>query len=156
MIDLDEIFAEGNYIGVKKEDGNKVYYHRYGVTTERYLNCYRNENLEDKNDDEWFVYKVIRLNNEGKITNVIFDRNRDLNPMPKIENGMKLYVDNECYDEPQIGIVVNNKIYYQDGGWDYVINKDFPDNCIYDNIIAIYDDGYGFNYKEKGPIWTKY
>ena len=148
--DYDKLFAVGNYIGTKNEDTGKVYYHL--INEDDPFDSYQNDALRSYILGSWLVWRIIKLNDNGEITEVVFDRQRDMpKPRPKLENGMFVRITDEADPFDDYGVVVGDKIVYRTGGW-----CDVEDEIPY--IVAVWDNARCFDecgsstYK---PIWEK-
>lgn len=143
MWDYDELFSEGNIVGltqsIKNITHNFIVFpkEQWGETNSVDWNLYKNENLEK------FGFKIqyiIKINNKGEISKVIFNRERDLpEPIPKIEDGMFIRVcDKNNYNKDNsLGYIDlnRNKIIFQDGSYKEV---DRISKWLYKRITEIY------------------
>ena len=106
MWNYDNLFADGNIIGIKNCYRDKVFNNVVDVTTSvTWLEGYKNKELSCKNqyvdvDDkikhgyttDFEIQYIIRLDKHGNVVEKLFDRERDMRPepepMPELENGM--------------------------------------------------------------------
>ena len=142
MIDYDMLFAEGNFVALKNTENKEIYYHFVEPYEKGKINWdeYYNKDLsrttqvwygDDKYCNTTFqVMYIAKLNFDDKIISVLYDRNEGVNkaiknPMPKLLTGyfVELY---EGEDENKLGTIIGDKIIYQDGGFDYLV--EFDDN----------------------------
>lgn len=165
---LFEYLVDGCYIGVENIRTGETYYHLYNETDpENDWQIYDNENFCWKFGG-WQIKKIIMINNEGMISKVIWERQKEL---PELKTGMIVYVDvnnkkNDWYEDcADYGIIVNDYIIYQKRGYDHVKDivvdtnqalkdPDFDGLCL--TKIWSKDIGcYGFDaVKDAKPIWT--
>lgn len=159
MWDYDKLFAEGNVVGLKNVSLNKIFNH--GVTSKKYWN--------DDNEINWDYYKnnvlgrsnfiiqyIIRLDEHGNVIEKLFDREADMpKPMPELETGMFVRVDE--YGDSLIGFVdaENNHVIYQDGDYDFIDDDDINSWGIASKIVEVYDkDTCAFNFCDEDTlIW---
>ena len=151
--DYDKLFAVGNYIGVKNPNSKKIMYEpiEYDDVYDWY--DYKNENLTSSLDKNWIVYRIIQLNNEGEITNVVFDREKDMpKPMPELKTGMFVDVKGSG-----LGVVVSNKVVYRDGGFDFCnLKDDLYDSNVNDSIVKVWENCNSFaGCLNQKPDWEK-
>lgn len=102
--------------------------------------------------DNNFV-KMIGYDAEGK-AHVLFDVTKENNdtekaPMPKLETGMFIRLENDRNKETKIGFVYNDCIIWQDGGWDKV--RDIHENEYWNNTKD--DFTYLTIYEVKAPYF---
>lgn len=124
MWDYDKLFAEGNIVGIKILSSNKVYNYvvdNRSIGNNNFWSYYKNNNLRDKDDNDFEIQYIIRLDEHGDAIEKIFDRDKDIpKPMPELETGMFVAViDNKNMFETTLGYVdaINNRIVYQDGSY---------------------------------------
>ena len=142
MWDYDKLFANNNVIGIKVLSSNNIY--NYVVDSRKPSNniwaYYKNRELKDKDDSGFEIQYIIRLDEHGNVVEKLFDRERDmkpeLKPMPELETGMFVRVEDEG-----LGYVDtrNNRIVYQHGGYD-VLDGDEYFPYVIPKIIKIYSE----------------
>lgn len=148
MWDYDKLFAENNVVGLTIEDGEKVY--NQVVSNPDYWNDGQNVNWDLYKNNQLSSYEetgfkfeiqyIIRLDEHGNVVEKLFDRERDMKsetkPMPELETGMFVRVEDEC-----LGYVdtKNNRIVYQHGGYD-VLNADEYFLNVLPKIIEVYSE----------------
>ena len=177
MWDFDKLFAKGNVIGVKNCYKNKIFPTLIdNITSTTWLNIFKNNNLCCKDQyvhidgvvytTDFEVQYIIRLDKHGNVVERLFDRERDIpkdEPMPELKTGMfgkaLFYNKNGEYEEDDelFGkfVVLNDKIVYQNGGWDnlegllnnYNLNK--KNNP---QIVEIYEQPKSFRDANQ-PLW---
>ena len=161
MWDYDKLFANNNVVGIKVLSSNNIY--NYVVDSREPENniwsYYKNSNLKDKDNSDFEIQYIIRLDEHGNVVEKLFDREVDMKlepePMPKLETGMFVRVKN--YNETKLGIIYTeaNHIIYQDGGYDFVYEDEIMGKGIYSQIVEIYNqDACAFDYCEDDVlIW---
>lgn len=120
MWDYDKLFAEGNVVGLRNKQQNRIfpspvcgreYWGKEGYVDWR---DYYNESLsttEDKNQKYTFeIMYVVRLDKHGNVVEKLFDRDRDMEPepMPELKTGM--FIKLKKYEEIKMGVVYAEKI----------------------------------------------
>lgn len=157
MWNYDKLFANGNIIGIKILSSNNIY--NYVVDSRQPLNniwsYYKNNTLTDKDDSDFEIQYIIRLDEHGNVVEKLFDRDTDMpKPMPKLETGMFVRVGE--HKDNMLGFIdaENNHIIYQDGGYDF-INSDGIFDGVASAIIEVYGkDTLGFSYcRNDEVIW---
>lgn len=160
MWDYDKLFAKGNIIGVKVISSNNIY--NYVVDSRKPLNniwsYYKNSDLKDKDDSDFEIKYIIRLDEHGNVIEKLFDREVDMpKPMPELETGMFIRVNS--YEKSNLGFVdaENNHVIYQDGGYDFIEDDDINGRGIASKIVEVYGkDTCAFNFcTEDDLIWRK-
>ena len=166
MWDYDKLFADGNVIGIKNCYRDKVFNNVVDVTTSViWLEGYKNEELscEDQYVDvddkikhgyttDFEIQYIIRLDEHGNVVEKLFDRERDMKsetkPMPELETGMFVRVENEGLGYVDIR---NNRIVYQLEGYDDINGE----SEIISDIIEVYGkESCSFNgCMVDKPIW---
>ena len=162
MFDYDKLFAEGNIIGLRNKELDYIFVHRiYSKDIQKVLKD------EDTAFVNWDNYKNERLAifdmeiawiatyDENYCSfEVIFNREKDMpKELPEIKDGMFVHItDGEDYDSG-LGVVVGDKIVYQDGGFD-MVDTVLGNTFFY--IDKIWNCKYGFDYVGDGNlIWSK-
>lgn len=155
MWDYDKLFAEGNVIGIKVLSSNKIY--KYVVDNESignnsFWSYYKNDILSDRDDSDFEIQYIIRLDEHGDVVEKLFDRDRDMaKPMPKLETGMFVRVENEG-----LGFIdaENNHVIYRSGSYDLIDDEGYVSG-IASKIVEIYsENACGFSYcNEDVLIW---
>lgn len=167
MWDYDKLFAEGNVVGLRNKQQNRIfpspvcgreYWGKEGYVDWR---DYYNESLsttEDKNQKYTFeIMYVVRLDKHGNVVEKLFDREEaDMpKPMPELETGMFIRVNS--YEKSNLGFVnaENNHVIYQDGGYDFIDDDDINGYGIASKIVEVYDkDTCAFNFCDEDTlIW---
>lgn len=167
MWDYDKLFAEGNVVGLRNKQQNRIfpspvcgreYWGKEGYVDWR---DYYNESLsttEDKNQKYTFeIMYVVRLDKHGNVVEKLFDRDRDMEPepMPELKTGM--FIKLKKYEEIKMGVVYaeKNHVIYQEGGYDFIYDDEIMNNGIVADIIEVYnEDACSFNYCDKDVlIW---
>ena len=154
-VDRSRLFVDGVYIGIKNNRYNGVIYYPYSTydNSLEWLDEYNNECLSynGRPDCKTYVQRIICLDNDGAITALLFDRERD---MVEATNGQFVKVCHNILSKQWttsvLGVVVDERIVYEDGEWD----------CLGDvtpYLIGIYDTGGGFdcgrNPSENDIVW---
>lgn len=168
MWDYDKLFAEGNVVGLRNKQQNRIfpspicgkeYWGREGYVDWRE---YCNESLsstEDENQEYTFeIMYVVRLDEKGNVVERLFDREEDMpNPMPELETGMFVRVYSWSGNHLGFVDVENNHVIYQDGGYDYIEDDEINGHGIISKITEVYSkDACSFNYCcEDEVIWKK-
>lgn len=166
MWDYDKLFAEGNVVGLRNKQQNRIFPSpvcgREYWGKEWYVDWreYYNESLsttEDKNQEYTFeIMYVVCLDEHGNVAEKLFDRETDM-PMPELETGMFVLVD--TWGGAKLGFVdaEHNHVVYQESGYDYIDDDDINGRGIASKIIAVYDKNTrAFNFCTKDNlIWSK-
>lgn len=141
MWDYDKLFAEGNIVGIKVLSSNKFYNYivdNRNINNNSFWSYYKNDTLSDKDDSDFEIQYIIRLDEHGNVVERLFDREVDIpKPMPELETGMFVLIFNYDHTETRLGYInaEKNMIIYQSGGWDYInenedeILKVYSNNC---------------------------
>ena len=166
MWDYDKMFADGNVIGIKVLSSNKFYNYivdnrNINNNNNSFWSYYKNNNLRDKDDNDFEIQYIIRLDEHGNVVEKLFDRKRDMKPkpepMPELETGMFVRVN--TYDGSHIGFVdaENNHVIYQEGGYDFIDDDDINGYGIASKIVEVYSkDTCAFDFcTEDDLIWRK-
>lgn len=166
-MDYEKLFAEGNVVAIKNIYQNKVYIHQVRDTQsfkDKFGKFYNSDmakrNCSVHNGEYWtdfIILYIAKVDEYGNMTK-IFDRTRDI-VMPKIEDGDFVKVmpfeeknGNKISKEFEglfgYGVVIKNKIYYQNGGYDNldeVLSGEGDCPGMYIRIVEIYKNRSGFN-----------
>ena len=143
MWDYDKLFAEGNVVGIKVLDSNRFYNYivdNSNIVNNSFWSYYKNDTLSDKDDSDFEIQYIIRLDEHGNVVEKLFDRERDMKPepepMPELETGMFVRVEDEG-----LGYVDtrNNRIVYQHGGYDVLDEDEYLPNVVL-KIIEVYSE----------------
>lgn len=169
MWNYDELFTEGNVIGIKLFNSviNEVVSQKsqWGINNKEDWEIFWNNELKS---GEAKIQYIIRLDDNGNVIEKLFDRTRDMKP--ELKTGMFVKVAwydidtdkdikgfKDYYDRQGFGIVIleQNKIYYQHGGsdaLDRILSSDLRHGA---NIVEVYKIGlYGFDVcNENNCIW---
>lgn len=137
MWNFDELFAEGNVVGVKGKHDEDIII--YVINDENVVswNDFKNDDLDCHYLGEQIEY-IVKLDNHGNSI-VLFDRQRDMQkPMPELKTGM--FVDVIGYNNYDCVIhgcvdTDNNRIIYQKGTYDMI---DMLLSCNHSKIVAVY------------------
>lgn len=171
----DKIFVEGNIIGVKNVYKNKVFPFSVDEDNVEWLrSCYENEELICKNrhvvDDEvpnsystdFYIQYVVRLDENGNVSEKIFDRYKDIIGYPKLNIGTFgkiLYFDGEDFKSEDIAfgkfvIVKEGYISYQYGKYDMISTiLEFKNDRIGPKIVELYDANFFDECDNANLIW---
>ena len=161
MWDYDKLFTNNNIVGIKALSSNNIY--NYVVDSRKPENniwsYYKNSNLKDKDDSDFEIQYIIRLDEHGNVVEKLFDREKDiLKPMPELETGMFVRVNG--YGDSCIGFVdaENNHVIYQEGGYDLIDDDDINGCGIASEIVEVYGkDTLAFDFCTKDNlIWSKH
>ena len=157
-LDFNYLLSPGNIVIIRNNKTNEIYTHTVLTKEEKeeYINNgdpyfkdkdYQNPEMKYYNFQILTIYSV---DSEGNIKTKIFDYHNLTPPFPKLETGM--FVQNKY---GQIGIVIDQYIYYNENGWDFIKNIQEENNKDND-IIAVYNIlQNGFNVVKKSmPIWV--
>lgn len=159
MWDYDKLFAEGNIVGVKNIAKGTLFPMVVEKNNTETLNLYKNDKLtfhahcvvdvSHSYPTDFEIQYIIRLDEHGNVVEKLFERDRDMvEPMPKLETGMFVRINNSTWDENHLGFidVENNHIIYQDGGYDVIDDDEFgPGVARY--VVEIYSkDACAFGY----------
>lgn len=152
MWDYDKLFAEGNVVGIKVLSSNKFYNYivdNRNITNNNFWSYYKNDTLSDKDDSDFEIQYIIRLDEHGNVVERLFDREKDmLKPMPELETGM--FVRVYAYGERKLGFVdaEQNHIIYQSGGYDFIDDdEEISMNGVSSKIVEVYEkEACGFDY----------
>lgn len=165
MWDYDKLFAEGNVVGLKNKQQNRIFSSPvYGREFWGKEGCvdwrdYYNESLsisEDENYEYTFeIVYVVRLDEHGNVVEKLFDREVNMpKPMPELETGMFVKIYSSYRNESILAFIYNNRVIYQDGDWDeiYDLTEDIIME-VYSNKALCFN-----NCQEPYLIWrnTKY
>lgn len=138
MWDYDKLFAEGNVVGLRNIQENRIFpatvKERKYWGKEGYVDWSElfNKTLSTGNKGKYEEYSfevmyVIHLDEHGNVVERLFDREKDMpsNPMPDLEDNMFIRVQYYDYSEDLyhpdrktvLGYVdmIHNRILYQDG-----------------------------------------
>lgn len=173
--DYDKIFAEGNIIGVKNVYRNKVFPFSVDEDSVKWLrDNYENEELANKNKSvvdndvphsyrtDFNIQYVIRLDENGNISEKIFDRDRDIFEYPELfvgTFGKIMYFNGEDFETVgsvfgKFVIAKNGYISYQDGGYDRVsMILELKNDRSGTKIVEIYDANFFDECDESNLIW---
>lgn len=147
MRDYDKLFAVGNVIGLKDLTEDKIYIRGAdGSVDWRY---WKNNSLKA---GFYQIEYIICLDEHGNVAEKLFDREKNIKPMPELKTGMFVKVQTKYDNEPKSAIVVGDRVVYQEMGWDNLEGYD----SVKDDIVAIYDAPYGFDVMDDvnySPIW---
>lgn len=155
--DYDKLFAEGNVVGLKNLQENKIFakeIHKKKYWKEKgHVNwsLYFNNSLSMVNigNFDFEIQYIIRLDEHGNVIEKLFDRDTDMSkPMPKLETGMFVRVN--AYGESKLGFVdaEQNHVIYQSGGYDFIDDDtETPMKGIFLKIVEVY---------EKEACWFDY
>lgn len=139
MWDFDKLFTEGNIVGIKVLSSNRFYNYivdNRNINNNSFWSYYKNNTLTDKDDSDFEIQYIIRLDEHGNVVEKLFDRDKDMpKPMPELETGMFVLMFNYDHTKTRLGYInaERNMVIYQIGGWDYIDeNKD--------EILKIYSD----------------
>lgn len=142
MWNYNELFAEGNIVGVRKPNG-EVYkilanaQKRFGYP----LHGFCNDSLSfDAVDGKHTIVYIVCLDEHGRVSKTIFDRKRDVPSMPELKTGMFIRKCTKNYDYFSLGYVdaENNRIVYQDGGFNFIDGERGIDSWGNSKIIEVY------------------
>lgn len=163
MWDYDKLFAEGNVVGLKNNQENKIYpstvYGKEYWEAAGYVNWknYYNDSLSFADEELGYNFEIvyiIRLDEKGNMIEKLFDREKDKSkPMPKLETGMFVWIS-----DSGMGIVdvENNRVVYQNGDYDYIEDNEFFYGIV-SKITKVYSkEACCFRYCNKSNlIWKK-
>lgn len=162
MWDYDKLFAEDNVVGIKIPLISMFSIHvvcaknRWNVDNNKNWKIFCNNELKA---GDCIIQYIIRLDKHGNVVEKLFDREKDMaEPMPDLETGMFVKVD--TWGGVKLGFIdaENNRVIYQEGGFDYIDDDDDIHVFGIDSkIISVYGkDAHAFNFctKEK-LIWNK-
>lgn len=128
MWDYDKLFADGNIVGIKVLNSNKFYNYivdSRNIANNNFWPYYKNDTLSDREDSDFEIQYIIRLDEHGNVVEKLFDREVDMpKPMPELETGMFVRViDNGNMDYTVLGYVdiQNCRIIYQDGKYNDIV-----------------------------------
>lgn len=151
MWNFDELFTEGNVVGIKDILDDEIFV--YTVLNKRYWNKeytinwsnFKNNKLLCQSLGEQIEY-IVKLDNQGNSI-ILFNREKDMpDARFELKNGMFVtVVFDDDYSMPVHGYVDmdRNTIIYQNGSFDYI---DRMIDSKYSKIVAIYsDDVYCYN-----------
>lgn len=168
--DYDKIFAEGNIIGVKNVYKNKVFPFSVDEDNVEWLrSCYENEELICKNqhvvDDEvpdFYIQYVVRLDENGNVSEKIFDRDKDAIEYPELNVGTFgkiMYLNGKNFEDiyrafGEFVIAKNGYISYKNGGHDRVSTiLEFKNDRIGPKIVELYDANFFDECDNTNLIW---
>ena len=142
MWDYDKLFAEGNVVGIKVLSSNKFYNYivdNRNIANNSFWSYYKNNTLSDKDDSDFEIQYIIRLDEHGNVVEKLFDREKDMKsktkPMPELKDGMFVKVHSCEDDEDILAFIYNSRVIYQDGDWDEICNITNED---YNLILEVY------------------
>ena len=155
MWDYDKIFAEGNIIGIKVLSSNKIYKYvvdNRSIGNNSFWSYYKNDTLSDRDDSDFEIQYIVRLDKHGNVVEKLFDREVDMpKPMPNLETGMFVRVL-----ASGLGFIdaENNHVIYKNGGYDF-INDEWNSKGISSKILEVYNTNtLGFDCcNDKTLIW---
>lgn len=173
--DYDKIFAEGNIIGVKNVYRNKVFPFSVDEDSVKWLrNNYENEELSCKNKHvvdndvphsyrtDFNIQYVIRLDENGNISEKIFDRNKGIIEYPELNVGTfgkTMYFNGEDFEEDdnsfgKFVIAKNGYISYRSGGYDRIKTiLEFKNDKSGAKIVELYDANFFNECDNSNLIW---
>ena len=130
MWDYNKLFAVGNVVGVKVLSSNNIY--NYVVDSRKPLNniwsYYKNSDLRNKDDSDFEIQYIIRLDEHGNVVEKLFDRETDMpTPMPELETGMFVKIaDRTSWRDNTLAYVdhQNNRLISKEGWFETLSRKD--------------------------------
>ena len=138
MWNYDKLFAKGNIVGIKVLSSNKIYKYvvdNRSIGNNSFWSYYKNDTLSDRDDGDFEIQYIIRLDEHGNIVEKLFDRERDMaKPMPELETGMFVRVYSTYRKEGILALIYDNRVIYQNGDWDEIYD------LTEDVVMEVYSD----------------
>lgn len=131
MQDYDKLFADGNVIGIKVLSSNKFYNYivdNRNINNNSFWSYYKNNALTDKDDSDFEIQYIIRLDEHGNVIEKLFDREKDMpKPMPELKTGMFVRLaDKTNWKDNTVAYVdhQNNRLIAKEGWFEALSRKD--------------------------------
>lgn len=152
MWNYDKLFAEGNIVGLKNKQQDKIYPSsvdgRKYWGNEGYINWkeYFNDSLcleaGRYSEYDFEIQYIIRLDEHGDVVEKLFDRERDIpKPMPELETGMFVRItDHGNMRNTILGYVdiQNCRVIYQDGTYSNLVPLYTKKSKVITDIVEVY------------------
>lgn len=131
MWNYDKLFAEGNIVGIKVLSSNKFYNYivdNRNINNNNFWSYYKNNTLTDKDDSDFEIQYIIRLDEHGNVVEKLFHRDTDMpESMPELKTGMFVRMaDRANWRDNTIAYVdhQNNRLIAKEGWFETLSRKD--------------------------------